>query len=57
MKPKRTKPTPRQFFFVRVTRGEFLQLPIRVRRRALRDMAEKAKLNRYLDGLDVEADP
>ena len=53
MKPARRK----QFFSVRVTRKEFLKLPMLVRRRALRDMAKEAAHNRYLDTLDCEEDP
>lgn len=44
-------------FKIRVTREEFLKLPMRIRRRALRDMAKEAKLNAYLETLDCEEDP
>lgn len=46
-----------QMVSIRVTRKEFLALPMRIRRRALRDHVEKLKHDRYLDTLDCEEDP
>ena len=50
---KDTKPK----FTVRVTRKEFLKLPLRIRCRALRDMAKDRALQKYYDTLDCEDDP
>jgi hypothetical protein len=47
----------KSMFSVRVTRAEFLKLPMKIRRRALLDMAREAAHNKYLDTLDCEEDP
>lgn len=48
---------PKPLFLVPVTRAEFLKLPMKIRRRALRKMAKERLHERYLDTLDCEEDP
>ena len=42
---------------VRITRAEFLKLPLRARRRILKEQAENIKHEKFLDTMDCEDEP
>jgi hypothetical protein len=54
---KEARKADRTLFAIRVNRKEFLELPMNIRRRALREMSENQVLRDYYDLIDVEEDP